>query len=75
MDGTRPPLGRAGPGGIAEAAPETQEAVNAVRLRMDWRPLVGLTPEDAGGMVERVLTRVVYERVLEAHNDDVRRNK
>ncbi|HEY3021814.1 MAG TPA: hypothetical protein VGJ32_16565 [Solirubrobacteraceae bacterium] len=50
-----------------------QDAVNAVRLRMDWRPLVGLTPDDAGELVERVLARVVLEAAVAAHNDDVRR--
>ena len=67
--------GRAGAGGIAEAAPETQDAVNAVRLRMGWeavRSLLGLTDEDAGSLHERVLARVVLERAVDAHNNDVR---
>lgn len=46
--------------------------MTAVRLRMDWRPLVGLTTEDEGSLEERVLARVVLERAVEAHNDDVR---
>jgi hypothetical protein len=42
---------------------------------MDWRPLLGVTPEDAGGVVERVLARVVLEAATAAHNDDVRRSE
>jgi hypothetical protein len=42
---------------------------------MDWRPLVGLTPDDAGGLAERVLTRVVLERAVQAHNEDVRKSE
>ena len=40
---------------------------------MDYRPLVGLTPEDAGGLVERVVATVVLEAAVEAHNSDVKR--
>lgn len=39
---------------------------------MDWRPVVGLTPDDAGGLAERVLTTVVLERAVAAHNEDVK---
>lgn len=70
-----PPLGdRAGPGGIAEAdgGREIPDAVNAVRLRADWRPLVGLTGADEGTLVELVLARVVTERAVDAHNRDVK---
>lgn len=42
---------------------------------MCWRPVVGLTPDDAGGLVERVLTRVVLEGAVAAHNDDVEQAK
>jgi hypothetical protein len=58
---------------MTEAAPEVEGAVNAVRLRMDWRPLMGLEPKHAGTLVERVIARVVMERAVLAHNDDVRR--
>jgi len=50
-----------------------REAVNAVRLRADWRPLLGLTPEDAGSLVERVLARTVIGLAVVAHNEDVER--
>jgi hypothetical protein len=39
---------------------------------MDYRPLVGLTPDDVGTLVERVIARVVLEAAVVAHNDDVR---
>lgn len=38
---------------------------------MDWRPLVGLTDADQGSLVERVLSRVVLEAAVAAHNRDV----
>jgi hypothetical protein len=44
-----------------------------VRLRADWRPLLGLTPDDAGTLIERVLARVVVGAAVEAHNRDVER--
>jgi hypothetical protein len=47
-------------------------AVNAVRLHADWRPLVGLTPADAGTLVERVLAVVVMEAAVVAHNRDMK---
>jgi hypothetical protein len=50
-----------------------REAVNAVRLRADWRPLLGLVPEDAGTLIERVLARCVIALAVEAHNADVER--
>lgn len=40
---------------------------------MDWRPLVGLTSADEGTVVELVLSRVVLEAAVTAHNEDVRR--
>jgi hypothetical protein len=43
-------------------------AAQAVGMRMGWRELVGLRPEDAGSAVERVLALVVLETALEAHN-------
>jgi hypothetical protein len=49
------------------------EAVSAVRLHMDWRPLVGLTSEDAGTLVERVLARVVLDRAIEETNRAIKR--
>ncbi|WP_281412191.1 hypothetical protein [Miltoncostaea marina] len=39
---------------------------------MDWRPLVGLTPDDAGSAVERVLAFAVTAAAVEAHNRDVK---
>jgi hypothetical protein len=59
---------------MIERAPEMREAVNAVRLRADWRPLVGLTAEDAGTMIERVLARCVIGLAVEAHNADVKQS-
>lgn len=47
------------------------EAVNAVRLRADYRPLVGLTSSDEGSLEERVIARVVIEQAVAAHNRDV----
>lgn len=44
-----------------------------MRLRMDWRPLMGLTPDDAGTFVERVLAKVVVGAAVEAHNRDVKK--
>jgi hypothetical protein len=46
------------------------EFVNAVMLRADWRPLAGLTPEDAGTLVERVLASSVIEASVRKHNAD-----
>jgi hypothetical protein len=46
-----------------------------VRLRMDWKPLWGLTPDDAGTFVERVSAQVVLGAAVEAHNADVQRQK
>lgn len=54
------------------AAPEMRAAVNAVRLHMDWRPIMGLTDEDQGSFIERVLAGVVLEAAVEAHNADVK---
>lgn len=41
---------------------------------MDWRPVAGLTPEDAGTFLERVLARVLLGAAVEAHNSDVRKS-
>lgn len=40
---------------------------------MDWRALLGLAPEDAGTLVERVLAQAVLDAAIEAHNRDVKR--
>lgn len=40
---------------------------------MDWRPLVGLRPADAGSLVERVLARHVLAEAIEEHNAATRR--
>lgn len=42
---------------------------------MDWRPLAGLTPEDHGTFIERLLARVVLGAAVEAHNADVKASK
>lgn len=68
MDDGPPLADRAGPGGIAEQAGEIREAVTAARLRIDYRPLVGLTQADEGTLVERVIARVLTEQTLLAHN-------
>lgn len=44
-----------------------------MRLRMDWRPLAGLTADDEGSMVERILARAVLEEAVKQHNADVAR--
>lgn len=50
-----------------------REAVNAIQLHVDWRPFVGLTPDDAGTLIERVLAGVVLGAAVEAHNKNVER--
>lgn len=40
-------------------------AVAAVRVGMDWRPLLGVAPTDAGGVVERVLALAVTAATVE----------
>lgn len=40
---------------------------------MDWRPVAGLTSEDAGSRVERIIARVLLGAAVEAHNQDVAR--
>jgi hypothetical protein len=55
------------------ASPEIGECVNAVMLRADWRPLVGLGPDDAGTWLERIIAGVVIEKSVEKHNADVKR--
>lgn len=49
--------------------------MNAVRLRMDWRPLAGLTREDEGTLIERVLAGCVLEEAVRQHNADVNKSK
>lgn len=75
MGGPRRPHRRGDAGGIAEAAPEFGELVNAVRMKMDWRTLAGLTEDDRGTLVERVLARAVLGAAIEAHNRDMSRLK
>lgn len=38
---------------------------------MDWRPVAGLTPDDAGSFIERLIARVLLGAAVEAHNADV----
>ena len=52
-----------------------QDLVNAVRLRMDWRPLAGLTRRDEGTFIERVLAFHVLGLAVEQHNHDIERAK
>lgn len=42
---------------------------------MDWRPLAGLTADDAGSLFERVIARTVLGAAVEAHNKDVEKTK
>lgn len=49
--------------------------MNAVRLHADYRPLVGLTPADAGTLEELVLSHAVIGAAVKAHNEDVDRAK
>ena len=56
---------------MIRASPELQEAVNAVRLNADWKSVMGVTPDDAGTFIERVLASVVIEAATEAHNADM----
>lgn len=58
-----------GAGGIAAASADLRTAISAVRLGGDWRPVVGLTPEDAGSWIERLLAEVVIEAAVKQHND------
>lgn len=52
------------------AAPEVQAGVNATRLGIDWRPVLGVTPADAGCLIERLLAEEVIARAVEQHNAD-----
>jgi hypothetical protein len=42
---------------------------------MDWRPLMGLTPDDAGTFWERVLALTVVGEAVQQHNADVDKSK
>ena len=64
-----------GPGGIAAAAPELQDAVNAVLLQADWRPVFGLTDDLQGTLIERVLAVTVLSAAVEQHNKSIERAK
>jgi hypothetical protein len=48
---------------------EVSQAANAVRLGTDWRPLMGLRPDDVGTVVERVLANVVMEAAVAAESE------
>lgn len=41
---------------------------------MDWRPLAGLTPDDSGTFIEKVLAAVVLGAAVEAHNSDAKKS-
>ncbi len=62
----------AGLGGIAASAPDVQDAASAVLVRMDWRPLVGLTEAHRGSLVELVLSQVVLDLVIEARKEEAK---
>lgn len=47
--------------------------MNAVRLRMDFRPVVALTEADRGTIWERVLVGMILDMAVEQHNRDVRK--
>lgn len=38
----------------------------------DWRAIAGLTRDDAGSLVERVLARVVHQQAVAIHNKQVK---
>ena len=42
---------------------------------MDWRPLAGLTSDDEGTFIERVLAGCVLGAAVDQHNADVARAK
>ena len=46
-------------------------AVNAVRMGVDWRPVVGLTRRHEGSVIERVLAWVVVDRAVEENNKEI----
>lgn len=47
-----------------------QLALSACRLGIDWRPVLGITPQDAGGLIELVLARVLTTAAVELHNEE-----
>jgi hypothetical protein len=64
---------RQDPGGTVAADPAFIDAVNAVRLHTDWRPLCGLGPEHVGTRIERMIAKTVLDKAVELHNEDVRK--
>jgi len=42
---------------------------------MEWRPIAGLTREDEGTFIERVIASVVLEQAVIQHNADVEKAK
>lgn len=64
MDGGPLERGRRAAGGTLDAAPEIEAAASAVALRMSYRELVGLRPEDAGSPVEQMIALAVLERAM-----------
>lgn len=51
-----------------DGAREVRAAAAAATHGLDWRPLLGVTPVMAGGMVERVLAWAVAVAVAEMNN-------
>lgn len=39
---------------------------------MDWRPLLGVRPADAGTLVERVIAYAVLDEAVRQHNADAK---
>lgn len=52
------------------AGGQLHDAVNAVRLQMDWRPIMGLTDDLRGTLIERVLATEILSAAVDAHNRD-----
>lgn len=46
-------------------------AVQAARLGMDWRPVLGLTPADAGTLLEVAIARVVVGNHIGERNAEI----
>lgn len=75
MDALQHRAGRCPHGELAEADYEAYGdvhlAVQASRLGMDWRPILGVRPADAGQLIEVVLARFIAETHLEEHNEAI----
>ncbi len=54
--------------GAGDGAREVQAAAAAATHGVDWRPLLGVTPAMAGGLIERLLAWEVAGRVARMNN-------